>query len=293
MPERRLPIIGSQTDPSPIESVLRAALDAAGLTVTIEAWEPRPHLLGAALATLRTAGYVGAAVVSPHKERVTMLLPALSDDARVSGAVNVVVRDGPRLRGHNTDVDGIRAGLTALLPRVQGKWPRSAVVLGAGGGARAAVTVLIGSGFQHVAVFNRHLHKAEALVAHFARSARHMELRARPWHETILEAEVGRAGLVIDASGLGADAAASALPPEALPSGLYVLDLALHHASTPLMREAKERGGNVANGQASFLVAQAAAYRLWFGADPSAEVQRDALATLLGAPNGAVAVSGD
>jgi len=293
MPERRLPIIGSKNDPSPIEAVVRAGLDAAGLEVAVERWEPRPHLLGEAIARLREAGTLGALVLSPHKERASTLLSTLSDDARVSGAVNVIVHDRARLRGHNTDVDGIRAGLVAILPRVQGKWPRSAVVLGAGGGARAAVTVLISSGFQHVAVFNRHLHKAEALVSHFARSARHMELRARPWHETILEAEVSRAGLVVDASGLGADAAASALPPDALPEGLFVLDLALHQASTPLMLEAEARGGTVANGQASFAVAQQVALRLWTGIEAPVEVIRAALAAELGSPDGEVAVAGN
>jgi shikimate dehydrogenase len=293
MPERRLPIIGSDNDPSLIEAVVRSGLESAGLEVTIEHLEPRPHLLGDALARLRGADYLGALILSPHKERAATLITTLSEDAKVSGAVNVVVRDGSRLRGHNTDVDGIRAGLVAILPRVQGKWPRNAVVLGAGGGARAAVTVLISSGFQHVAVFNRHLHKAEALVAHFARSARHMELRARPWHETILEAEVSRAGVVVDASGLGADAAASALPPEALPEGLYVLDLALHHASTPLMLEAKARSGTVANGQASFAVAQQSALRLWTGIEPPVEVIRAALVAAIGSPDGEVAVAGD
>jgi shikimate dehydrogenase len=293
MPEQRLPIIGTGSQTSPTEAVLRAGLQAAGLDVVVEHWEPRPHLLGEAIVKVRGRDYVGAGVVAPHKEKAAGLLGTLSEDARLSGAVNVIVRDGTRLRGHNTDMDGIRAGLAAILPRVQGRWPRVAVVLGAGGGARAAVAVLIASGFQHVAVFNRHLHKAEALVAHFARSARHMELRARPWHETILEAEVSRAGLVIDASGLGADEAASSISAEALPDGLFVLDLALHHAATPLMREAKARGGTVANGQASFIAAQAASLRLWTGNDPAVEVLREALSAALGAGDLESAVAGD
>ena len=113
-----------------------------------------------------------ALVASPHKERAATLLDGLSDDARASGAVNTIVRDGAKLRGYNSDLDGVRAGLAAILPKVQGKWPRAAVVLGAGGGARAAVAVLIQSGVQRVTVFNRHLHKAEALVAHLNRTAR-------------------------------------------------------------------------------------------------------------------------
>jgi len=293
MPEQRLPIIGTGSQTTPTEAVLRAGLEATGLDVIVEHWQPRPHLLGESITKLRSREYLGALVIAPHKEKASSLVGSLSDDARLSGAVNVIVRDGTRLRGHNTDMDGIRAGLAAIFPRVQGRWPRVAVVLGAGGGARAAVGVLIGSGFQHVAVFNRHLHKAEALVAHFARNARHMELRARPWHETILEAEVSRAGLVIDASGLGADEAASSISAEALPDGLFVLDLALHHAATPLMREARTRGGTVANGQVSFLAAQAAAFRLWTGKEPPAEVLREALSSALGASDLEVAVAGD
>jgi shikimate dehydrogenase len=293
MPEQRLPIIGSSEAPTAIEPVLLAAFEAAGRSVSLEHWEIHPHKLADAIASLRGRAFLGAVVSAPHKEKAAPLCSSLSDDARASGAVSIIVRDGQRLRGHNTDVDGIRAGLAAILPKVRGTWPRGALVLGAGGGARAAVTVLISAGFQHVSVFNRHLHKAESLVADFAKVARHMELRARPWHESILEAELARVGLVIDASGLGADEAASAVPAEALPDNLYVLDLALHRGQTVLMREAKARGATVANGQASFLAAQAVALRLWTGEDAPKEVLRGALATALGDPETESAVVGD
>ena len=72
-----------------------------------------------------------------------------------------------------------RAGFQVALDRLVGKqkMPRQAVVLGAGGGARAVVYGLITEGFQRIVVFNRHLHRAEGLVKHFGRSAAHMELR--------------------------------------------------------------------------------------------------------------------
>jgi shikimate dehydrogenase len=217
----------------------------------------------------------------------------LSEDAKVSGAANVVVRDGARLHGHNTDVDGVRAGLAAILPKEEAKWPRQAVVLGAGGGARAVVAVLIGSGFQRIAVFNRHLHKAEAVVAHFARAAKGLELRALPWHETFLEVELGRAKLLVNASGIGVEEGTSALPAEMLGAGVFVLDLVLNHASTPLMVDAQARGGNVANGQASFLSASAETFQLLSGQDPPPEVMRSALAAELGLPEEGIAVVGD
>jgi len=294
MPSARLPIIGHPLTRTPLEGVLRAALSEDGSGIEIERWERRPHLLAEALREVRAgADFTGAIVASPHKEKAPPLADALSEDARVSGAVNVFVRADERLRGHNTDADGVRAGLVSILPRVEGKWPRNAVVLGAGGGARAVVAVLIGSGFQHVAVLNRHLHRAEALVAHFSRTARHMELRARPWHDAIIEVELARAELLINASGIGADGGESPIPAGLLPSDRYVLDLVLNHPITPLMAAAQELGGTVANGQAAFLAACTETARLLTGTAPQLETLRGALATELGPPEEAVAVVGD
>ena len=259
MPANRVPIIGYPLTQTVLEGVLRAALAEVGHPMELERWERRPHQLADALREVRDGeDFAGALIASPHKEKAPQLADWLSEDARLSGAVNVFVRLDGRLRGYNTDVDGIRAGLVAILPRVKGKWPRNAVMLGAGGGARAVVAVLIGSGFQHVAVLNRHLHKAEALVAHFSRTARHMELRARPWHDAIIEAELARAELLINASGIGADEGESPFAADLIPPDRYVLDLVLNRTSTPLMEATSAQGGTVANGQAAFLASTAA-----------------------------------
>ncbi len=294
MPPIRLPIIGHPLPHSVLEGVLQAALAEAGSPIQIERWERRAHQLADALREVRESDdFVGALIAAPHKEKAPPLSDALSEDARVSGAVNVFARGDGRLRGYNSDADGVRAGLTALLPRVKGKWPRNAVVLGAGGGARAVVSVLIGSGFQHVAVLNRHLHRAEALVAHFARAARHMELRARPWHDAIIEAELARAELVVNASGIGAAEGESPIQADLLPPDRFVLDLVLNRTVTPLMEAASSRGGSVANGQAAFLASTSATVKVLTGTAPKAETLRAALAVELGVPEEAVAVVGD
>jgi shikimate dehydrogenase len=294
MPASRLPIIGHPLATGPLESVVRAGLEAVGSPLTIEPWERRPHELAEALKEVRAGDdMAGALIASPHKEKVPRLSDALSDDARVSGAVNVYVRVDGRLRGHNTDADGIRAGLESILPKVKGKWPRNAVVLGAGGGARAVVAVLIAAGFQHVAVFNRHLHRAEAMVTHFSRSARHMELRARPWHDATMEAELARAELLVNATGIGIEQGASPVPADLIPEGRYVLDLVLHHASTPLMEAVRERGGTVANGQGAFLAGCGQTVRLLTGTVPPTAPMKAALATALGVGEEGLAVVGD
>src|SRR4026207_1337722 len=104
MPPTRLPIIGYPLTQTPPEGVLRAVGAGGG--------ERRPHQLADALREIRgDDSFAGALVSSPHKEKAPALSDALSDDARVSGAVNVFVRSEGRLRGHNTDADGVRAGL--------------------------------------------------------------------------------------------------------------------------------------------------------------------------------------
>jgi shikimate dehydrogenase len=294
MPATRLPIIGYPLAQTALEGVLRAALADAGSPIQIERWERRPHQLAEAISEVRAGDdFAGALIASPHKEKAPPLSDWLSDDARVSGAVNVFVRVDGRMRGYNSDADGIRAGLVSILPRVKGKWPRNAVVLGAGGGARAVVAVLIGSGFQHVVVLNRHLHRAEALVTHFSRAARHLELRARPWHDAIIEAELSRAELLVNASGIGMEEGESPIPANLLPPDRFVLDLVLNRVSTPLMEEAGAQGGTVANGQGAFLASTSATVRLLTGSAPAAETMRAALAVELGVPEEALAVVGD
>jgi shikimate dehydrogenase len=290
---QRLPVIGQSFAHSAFEAVQQAAISAAGLPISLERWEKKPHLLPDVIAQLRRDEFAGALVEAPHKEKVAPLVDGLSDDARLTGAVNVIVRDGDRLIGHNTDVGGVRAGLAALAGGPESSWPKDAMVLGAGGGARAVVAVLISSGVERIAVFNRHLHRAEALVAHFAKARRQADVRARPWHETIMEAELGHARLLVNTSGIGVEEGSSPIPADLLPDGLLVLDLVLNHETTPLMRDAQERGGTVANGQAAFLASSAATFRLVTGQAAPGDVMRQALANELGLAVERVAVVGD
>src|SRR5918999_979617 len=117
MPALRLPIIGHPLGPTPLEAVLRAGLAAGGHEIEIERWERKPHQLADAVAELRAGGFAGALVASPHKEKAPPLADALAEDARVSGAVNVLLATDGRLRGDNTDLVGVRAGLIAILSR--------------------------------------------------------------------------------------------------------------------------------------------------------------------------------
>jgi shikimate dehydrogenase len=202
------------------------------------------------------------------------LIDRSTEDAQATGAINTLTREGRRLVGHNTDVNGFAAALDRLVGRQ--KMPRQAVVLGAGGGARAVVFGLIREGFQRVVVFNRHLHRAEALVKFFARSAAHMELRAMPWHDSIIESELAKARVLINATSIGLTSDASPIPAGILQPDLLVLDLIYNR--TRFLRDAEAAGCTAMDGETMLLHQGAAAFRLWTGQEPPLEVMATALA---------------
>ena len=176
----------------------QAAFDELGIDARYEPLDVPLITLPDTIQELRGDDYLGANISFPHKERVVPMVDRLTEEAQATGAVDTLTREGSRLIGHNTDVIGFRAALDALIGRQ--KMPKAAVIIGAGGGARAAVYALITAGFQRVIVFNRHLHRAEGLVRHFGRTAAHMELRAMTWHESVIEAELAKTKVLINAS---------------------------------------------------------------------------------------------
>src|SRR4029450_1039284 len=201
-------------------------------------WAKAPIELADAVGELRTDDFLGANVTIPHKERVVPMVDRLTEEASATGAVNTITREGRRLIGHNTDVAGLKVALDKLVGRQ--KMPKQAVILGAGGGSRAVVYGLIREGFPRIVVFNRHLHRAEGLVKHFGRTAAHMELRAMPWHDSILESEIAKTKGLINATAIGLTSDASPIRAEFLNDELLVLDLI--YAKTRLLRDAHAAG---------------------------------------------------
>jgi len=258
---KRVVLIGHPVAHSLSGAMQQAAFDELGIDARYELWDRAPIELVDAVGELRTDEFLGANVTIPHKERVVPMVDRLTEEASATGAVNTITREGRRLIGHNTDVAGFKVALDRLVGRQ--KMPRQAVILGAGGGARAVVFGLIREGFQRVIVFNRHLHRAEGLVKHFGRTAAHMELRAMPWHESIIEAEIAKTKLLINATSIGLTADASPVPTDALTEELLVLDLI--YARTRLLRDAEAVGAATSDGELMLLHQGAAAFTLWTG----------------------------
>jgi shikimate dehydrogenase len=274
---KRVVLIGHPVAHSFSAQLQQAAFDALGIDARYELLDTPAPALQETIEALRGDDYLGANVTIPHKERAATFVDRKSDDAAATGAVNCITREGRRLVGHNTDVDAFRVSLDALVGKQ--KMPRAAVVLGAGGGARAAVHALITMGFQRVVVFNRHLHRAEGLVKHFGRSAAHMELRAMPWHESVIESELSRTRVLVNATSVGLASDESPIPGELLPPDLLVMDMIYNPPETRLLRDAKAAGAaGLMNGEMMLLQQGVDAFQLWTGQPAPVELMRQKLA---------------
>jgi shikimate dehydrogenase len=230
------------------------------------------------VARLSEHGYVGANVTIPHKE-AALKLSKPDDRAQAIGAANTLWLDGETLRSTNTDVEGFLANLDASAPG----WDRglsNAVVLGAGGAARAIVYGLIDRGIETIRVANRTFARAEALRKMFG-----ARVKAARWDE--VAGLLAGTDLFVNATSLGM----AGHPPldirmEDLPASAVVTDIVYVPLRTPLLAEARERGLRTADGLGMLLHQAVRGFSLWFGKKPegTAELRKLVEADLFTAP---------
>ncbi len=275
---KRIVLLGHPVKQSLSPAFQQAAFDHVGLPVRYEVMDVLPKELAAAVAALRAdADVIGANVTIPHKETIGALLDSVTEECASIGAVNTITRAGSRLVGRNTDVAGLRGSLDALLDGR--RMPRAALILGAGGAARAAVAALVGAAVGQISITNRHLRRAEQVVAAAQKSWPHLAIRAVPWHESILVEEAARVGIVIQATSVGLDPNdAPALPTAAFREGQYVIDVVYASGGTALVRSARAAGAEATDGLEMLLLQGAASFELWTGRPAPISIMRDALA---------------
>ncbi len=231
--------------------------------------------LVAAVKGLAALGFRGANVTIPHKGAVIPCLEDISDDARLAEAVNTIVVDDDVLRGHNTDVEGVRAALLdATGESLEGE---RALILGAGGAARAAALALARLGCD-LTIVNRTPARAQRVAALITAGVPGVACDWRPLPE-LTAAEVARQRVVVNATSLGmaGEGKVPALLADNVTAGQVVFDAVYASAPTGFLVAAQARGATVVDGL-SMLVRQAAeAFSLWTGVPAPLEVMRDAV----------------
>jgi shikimate dehydrogenase len=263
-----------------------AAFAHAGLDATYEL-RPTPTAPGepalrAAFADLRAGRLSGANVTVPHKVAARHMVEDESGVVTRVGAVNTIVRrpDG-LLCGENTDASGFLHVLRGMdLDQGHG---RRALLLGAGGAARAVAGVLLQAGWQ-VTVLNRSSGRAAVLASHMIRHFHGAVLSTGPLNPEQVQRRSADVALVVNATPIGAGAHDAPPHPTASPwplsrpwpAELALIDLVAWPTETVLVRHARASGAR-AEGGLGMLVAQAAAsFRLWTGLPAPLEVMRAA-----------------
>jgi shikimate dehydrogenase len=221
------------------------------------------------IGALAARGYVGANVTVPHKE-AAFALSEPDERARAVGAVNTLWLDGAILRSTNTDVEGFLGNLDACAPQ----WDREAgqaLVLGAGGAARAVIHGLLDRGVERIAVANRTRARAELLRETFGK-----RFEIGCWDD--LGGELTRAALLVNTTTLGMQGQ-PALPVDVtrLPDRAIVADLVYTPVTTPLLAAAKARGLRTADGLGMLLHQAVRGFTLWFGKQPEVTAELRAL----------------
>ncbi len=221
-----------------------------------------PEALARFLSGLYRETYVGGSVTVPHKEAALKLVAEADEVAGALGAVNSLWFDRGLLVGGNSDPHGFLANLDE---QAEGwaKEPATAVVLGAGGAARAVVWALASRGFADIVIVNRSGDRAVALAAHFGKPA-----RAADWSN--LPEILRRAGVLVNATSLGM----IGQPPleidiAGMPGDALVTDLVYVPLETDLLRRARERGLRAVDGMGMLLHQAVPGFERWFGRRPT------------------------
>lgn len=263
----------------PLEHTLSPAIHTAafrrmGLDWIYLAWPVRPEALGDAVAGLRALGARGANVTMPHKETVIPFLDRLSGDAEAVGAVNTIQEMAGEMIGHNTDVDGLREFLSGDIGMAcSGK---SALVLGAGGAARATVKALHDLGVGSIMVHARDRDRAAALTSVSDK------VNVAAWADRHKTPDA--IDLVVNATPVGTGGGDPPLEASYFRRGHVVVDLVYDPPHTPLVQAAKAGGADAWGGIGMLVHQGAAAFRIWTGQDPPLDAMSAAAIHALGGP---------
>ena len=240
-----------------------------------------PHArIGEAVRGLLALGLRGANVTVPHKQAVMAHLDWLTPAAQAIGAVNTIrVEADGQLSGDNTDARGFIADLREHGVALAGK---RALVLGAGGSARAIVYGLAEAGCQSIAIFNRTAEKAHDLamdirtVFPFCRFSGHSGFDD-------LAVMASEADLVVNCTSLGMTPNVEGLPwleAVAFRQGQTVYDLVYNPLQTRLLQKATADGAQAINGLGMLIWQGALAFERWTGQLPPVDVMRGAAAAI-------------
>ncbi len=266
-------VFGYPVAENPTQAMIEPAFAEMGLDWRYLTVEVRPDQLGDAVRGARAMNWKGFNCTIPHKVTVIPYLDRLNPAAEIIGAVNCVINHNGELIGDNTDGKGFLQSLA----NVHGVTGLHAVVLGAGGAARALAIELALAHAAQITIVNRSIDRGQAL-AQLIRDRTAASALFVHWEDKYqVPAD---AGLLVNATSVGLFPDVVARPPldlETLRPGLIVCDVIPNPPETQLLRDAKARGCITLDGLGMLVNQGVIGIRLWSECEPSSQVMREAL----------------
>jgi shikimate dehydrogenase len=272
---QRVGLIGWPVEHSLSPAMHNAAFAALRLNWTYVPLPVQPGKARAAMRKLVTKGFRGANVTIPHKRAVMPYLDSVSDAAQAIGAVNTIVVRQEKLHGENTDAPGFLAALREGELDPVGK---QALILGAGGAARAVVYALEQAGWTAI-IFNRTTQRAAELAHDMVRQVPGAIVTWVPRNTSLGDLPLSDFDLLVNATPLGMWPHIESSPwPEdlPLPPHLSVFDLVYRPRRTKLLAKAHAAGAQIIGGLEMLVHQGALAFELWTGQQPLLAVMRAA-----------------
>jgi shikimate dehydrogenase len=259
---KRACVIGWPVEHSRSPVIHRYWLAQYGIDGAYDKEAVRPEDLAGFLGSLKHRGYAGANVTLPHKEAALRLAAVANEAARAIGAANTLWLDqAGRLCAGNTDAYGFITNLESQAPDWN-KARRPAMVLGAGGAARAILHGLLTEGAARIVITNRTRSRAEDLAKAFGPS-----ITVVDWADR--ERALGGCGLLVNATSLGMTGKEPLeLELGALPADAVVADIVYSPLETELLAAARGRGNPTVDGLGMLLHQAVPGFERWFGVRP-------------------------
>jgi shikimate dehydrogenase len=267
-------VFGYPVKHSASPAMQNAAFLAKGLNYIYLSFEIKPEDIGSALNALGVLGFRGINLTIPHKESSLPFLDEISPEASKIKAVNTVLFEGGKMKGFNTDIEGFLRPL--VLDAGWSPGGKKAVVLGAGGAARAVAFSLLDSGAKEIVIANRTIEKAAKLAGFMKELFPSASIIHIPVSSNRLYLEISSSSLLVNCTPLGLRGETPLEKPGCLGPGLIVYDLIYKPSLTPLLASAAERGAETIGGLDMLVYQGAASFKIWTSADPPVEVMKSA-----------------
>ena len=268
-------IIGDPIKHSRSPQIHNAAITALGLDYVYVAFHVQPNNLGAAIEGFKATNVVGINVTIPHKQNVISYLDEISREATLIGAVNTLIFKDGGIIGENTDAPGfLQAMQEEGLDVPQGG---SAVIIGAGGSARAIVVALALAGVRTICIANRTVSRAVALATDLSDKTE-ASIYGIGLDDPKLPNAVRASQLIVNTAATSMDVSHPLLiDPEWLAPQSIVYDIVYTPPETRLLQAAAQKECHTIGGLGMLVHQGAIAFERWTGVNPPVETMRQAL----------------